>query len=125
MANPATNNALLTGGYATVVLNPEHAQIFSAAGLTRQDIAEGIFQHAYIDGPDLKRLSPAFAGSSPDRRMAFKNPEQILIVVAGGSGLYSMVMPSWSTGAHNNSPSSVVVEADFFCEIPAFSASAG
>ena len=39
-------------------------------------------------------------------------------VVAGGSGLYSMVMPSWCAGTHSNSAVSVKVEADMFCEIP-------
>ena len=38
--------------------------------------------------------------------------------MAGGSGLYSMVMPSWCAGEHKNSPVSVQVETDQFCEIP-------
>ena len=42
IANAGTNNAILTGGTATIVLNPEHAAILDQAGLTRQDIAEGI-----------------------------------------------------------------------------------
>ena len=55
--------------------------------------------------------------------MAFKDPEQILILQAGGSGLYSMVMPSWSAGTHFNSAVSVKVEADNFCEIPGLAGS--
>jgi hypothetical protein len=61
---------------------------------------------------------PGFARDNPEKRYAFSDPEKLLIVMAGGSGLYSMVMPSWGTGAHSNSASSVKVEADFFCEIP-------
>ena len=45
-------------------------------------------------------------------------PENILIMVAGGSGLYSMVMPSWGGAAHFNSPVSVKIEMDQFCEVP-------
>ena len=45
-------------------------------------------------------------------------PEQILILQAGGSGLYSMVMPSRCAGTHSNAAVSVKVEADLFCEIP-------
>ena len=51
---------------------------------------------------------------------AFPGPENILILMAGGSGLYSMVMPSWCAGKHKNSAVSVKVEAEQFCEIPAF-----
>jgi hypothetical protein len=55
--------------------------------------------------------------------MAFNDPSQILILQAGGSGLYSMVMPSWCAGTHCNTAVSVKVEADMFCEIPSFAAS--
>lgn len=122
LANPATNNAVLTSGSATVVLNPEHAKILHAAGLSRQDIAREICDRSYMAGSEVTRLMPAFAGSNPKSRYAFKGPEQILVLMAGGSGLYSMVMPSWCAGAHANSPSSVLVESDFFCEIPGLAA---
>ena len=38
--------------------------------------------------------------------------------MAGGSGLYSMVMPSWCAGAHQNRYVSQRVELDLYCEIP-------
>ncbi len=122
LANPATNNAILTGGTATVVLNPEHADILHKAGLTRQDIARELCDRCVMDGAEMARLMPGFAGENPKPRHAFKDPSQILVLMAGGSGLYSMVMPSWCAGTHANSPSSVVVEADFFCEIPGLAA---
>jgi hypothetical protein len=123
LANPTTNNAVLTGGTATVVLNPEHADVLHRAGLTRQNIAQEIYQRSCMEGAEITRLMPAFAGDNPKRRYAFRGPEQILVLMSGGSGLYSMVMPSWSAGAHLNSPSSVKVEADFYCEIPELSSS--
>jgi hypothetical protein len=119
LANPATNNAILTSGTATVVLNPEHAAVLHGAGLTRQDIAQEIYERASMDGAELARLAGGFAGKNPQDRKAFTGPEQILILMSGGSGLYSMVMPSWCAGTHCNSPSSVLIESDFFCEIPA------
>ena len=39
-----TNNAVLTGGGAAVVLNPEHAEIFARANMTRGDIQQGLWQ---------------------------------------------------------------------------------
>lgn len=118
LANAPSNNAILTGGAATVVLNPEHSGVLSQAGLTRKDIANELFERCYLEPELVKRLMPAFAGDNPARRMAFKDPSQILILQAGGSGLYSMVMPSWCAGTHCNTAVSVKVEADMFCEIP-------
>jgi hypothetical protein len=124
LANPATNNAILTSGTATVVLNPEHATVLHTAGLTRQDIAREIHERCSMDAAQVSRLAPGFAGKNPQKRQAFTGPEQILILMSGGSGLYSMVMPSWCAGAHVNSPSSVKVEAEFYCEIPGLAAQA-
>jgi hypothetical protein len=118
LANPATNNAILTSGTATVILNPEHAGVLHAAGLSRQDIASEIYERSSTDAAEINRLAPGFARSGTKNRDAFTGPEQILILMSGGSGLYSMVMPSWCAGAHLNSPSCVKVEADFYCEIP-------
>jgi hypothetical protein len=53
-----------------------------------------------------------------DTFRCFASPDQILVIMAGGSGLYSMVMPSWCAGAHRNSAISVKVELDQACEIP-------
>ena len=118
LANAPSNNAILTGGAATVVLNPEHSEVLRKAGLCRQDIANELYELCFLEPDMVKHLMPAFAGDNPARRMAFKNPEQILILQAGGSGLYSMVMPSWCAGTHTNAAVSVKVEADMFCEIP-------
>ena len=122
IANAGTNNAILTGGTATIVLNPEHAAILDQAGLTRQDIAEGIYQRSSMTEKEISRLAPGFARKDSGNRDAFKGPEQLLILMSGGSGLYSMVMPSWCAGAHKNSASSVKVESEFFCEVPGLAA---
>jgi hypothetical protein len=118
ISNAATNNAILTSGTATVVLNPEHAQLLNKAGLTRQDIAEELYTRSSLTEKEINRLAPGFARKNSGKRDAFTGPEQLLILMAGGSGLYSMVMPSWCAGAHKNSASSIEVESDFFCEVP-------
>ncbi|MEP0203579.1 MAG: hypothetical protein ABJ084_04960 [Halioglobus sp.] len=118
VANPATNNAILTSGTAVIVLNPEHATLLSKAGLSRVDIAQEIYNHCVLKQPDLQRYAGSFSRPDEIERSAFIGPEQLLIMMAGGSGLYSMVMPSWCAGTHRNSPSSRVVEDSFFCELP-------
>jgi hypothetical protein len=119
LTNTATNNAILGGGSATVVLNPDHAQILADAGLTREQVAEQLYERCTHSTAELARLVPGFANRTENKKHnVFAAPDNILILMAGGSGLYSMVMPSWCAGANKNSASSVLVEADQFCEIP-------
>lgn len=120
LSNAATNNATLTGGTAVVVLNPDHANLLHAAGLDRADVASALYERCKIPVEELRRLVPNFAGGPDEKgdRYAFTGPEQLLILMAGGSGLYSMVMPSWCAGTHKNSPSSALIESEFFCEVP-------
>ncbi|MFK7730289.1 MAG: hypothetical protein AB8B48_01590 [Pseudomonadales bacterium] len=118
LSNNATNNAMLGNGTAAVVLNPDHASVLHAAGLTRTDIANELCELCCMPPAEVSRVLGALAGPNPKKKYAFSSPDQILILMAGGNGMYSMVMPSWCAGAHNNSASSVKIEADFFCEIP-------
>ena len=123
LANIATNNAVLAGGAAVVVLNPEHAELLAAAGLGRQDIAKRLRELCIQPLADLRRYAPAFAprqdsAGGKAARHCFAAPEDIIIVTAGGNGLYSMVMPSWCAGPHRNRAVSTPVETGQFCEIP-------
>lgn len=121
LANEATNNAVVTSGSAVVVLNPDHASVLANAGLTRQDIADELCERCEMSSEQQKRLFSSLAGEDPQPRPAFQDPSQVLVMMAGGSGLYSMVMPSWCAGTHKNSPSSVTVETAFSCEVPGLS----
>ena len=120
LGNLATNNAILRGGSAVVVLNPEHAATLAAAGLRREDIASRLCELAVHSRADMERYGSAFMNwtREDDSYRCFGSPEQILVLMAGGSGLYSMVMPSWSAGAHRNPAISVKLEMDQACEIP-------
>lgn len=125
LANMATNNAVLTGGAAVVVLNPEHAAVLQTANLSREAVQKRLWELTHIPKSRRAELAAAFAGrkstgssDEDEYYQAFPSPDHILILTAGGSGLYSMVMPSWSAGAHLNQAVSVKVEADLFCEIP-------
>ena len=57
-------------------------------------------------------------GDFKTQGIQFAKPQNILVMVAGGIGLYSMVMPNWGGAGHQNSAVSVQVESDFFCAIP-------
>jgi len=47
-----------------------------------------------------------------------EDPNKILVLQAGGSGLYTMVMPSWCAGPHRNAVVHAPIELDQACEIP-------
>jgi len=120
LANFATNNAILTGGAAVVVLNPEHADIFSQANMNREKVQQRLWQLTHKPVSQLEQYGGAFGGGRKPGGdyKTFNKPEDILLLTAGGSGLYSMVMPSWCAGKHKNRAVSVLVETDQFCEIP-------
>ncbi len=119
IANIATNNAVLRGGAAVIVLNPEHAGVLAGAGLTRADIQARLFELCSLPQAQLTEFSPDFAKRiKVDPVPAFARPEDIIVLVAGGTGLYSMVMPTWCAGPHANRAVSQLVELDQMCEIP-------
>lgn len=120
LASLATNNAILTGGQAVVVLNPDHADLLAAAGLDRAAVQRGLQERCAHRTGALRSVAGGFAGSGDDDaiRQSFQAPEDILLLVAGGSGLYSMVMPSWCAGPHRNRAVCRRVETDLFCELP-------
>ena len=103
LANMATNNAVLTGGGAVVVLNPEHAKILARADMSRGDIQLGLWQNTHYSKERLAYFAHGFAERfHGEEYRCFDRPEDILVLMAGGSGLYSMVMPSWCAGANRN-----------------------
>ena len=111
----------LSGNAATVVLNPDHAAILARANMSRDAVAERLHALTAHSSTDLARVAGGFAKSKSDTqspRHSFRSADDILILMAGGSGLYSMVMPSWCAGPHQNSAVSVQVEVDQFCEVP-------
>ncbi|MFK7914775.1 MAG: hypothetical protein AB8B93_12740 [Pseudomonadales bacterium] len=119
LANLATNNAVLRHGAAVVVLNPEHAQILADANYTRAQISERLVQLCVHDRATLQQFAPAFTAKiKSDPVPAFADPADIIVLVAGGTGLYSMVMPSWCAGPHRNRAVTQRIELDQSCEIP-------
>lgn len=116
----STNNALIRGGSGVVVLNPDHAAVLAGAGMSRKDVAAVVAERSGNQRSTLGAQVPAFAGAGdPDDFLpCFRGPEDVLVLVAGGGGLYSVVMPTWCAGSHRNTSISVEVELDQACAIP-------
>jgi hypothetical protein len=122
IANPGSNNAFLRSGSVAVAFNPEHAAILVRAELDRADVQRELHRLATNTRCDLQRLNPYFAGSgdADDELQALPSPDHVLVLVAGGGGLYSSVFPSWSAGAHANPIVHERIETDQACTIPGF-----
>ena len=88
--------------------------------MNREAVAARLQELCVVGRGELERFLPAFSGRGEAAQTlpCFHAPEDILILVAGGGGLYTMVMPSWCAGGHRNSAVSVVVETNQFCEVP-------
>ena len=121
LANLGSNNAHFRCGAQTVVLNPEHAKVLADAGLDRQRVKEELAGLAVNPAAVLAELNPAFAagpGGDGAAVPAVRDANDIVLLVAGGSGLYSVVMPSWAAGAHRNPAVHAEVALDQACEVP-------
>ena len=114
--NPATNNGASGFGEVVVILNPEHARALSAAGLTVQDVARRVSELAQKPRR-LIHASPINPALDPDELVGI-SAAQLLIMVAGGGGVYSKVAPSWGWGTHRNQHVTTEVLYGQVCEIP-------
>jgi len=99
----AGSNNILSHGRPMLSLGPEHAATIAAEGYTKESIRDYIFENARYP---LIRLSPEFVEglsqrngvSLDDPRSAARittNSEDLLIIVAGGSGKHSCWHPTF------------------------------
>ena len=122
ITSPGNNNAVAGLGTVVVCLNLEHAQALHAAGYTREDIQQEIFERA-VNPYELARLNgkiPLVDEAPVDangNRRALTSPDDILVLVAGGPGAYSSVMMSWGYGTHGNIPIDVEIVTADECDV--------
>lgn len=119
IANPGSNNTHLGGKAAIcVVLNPDHAEVLHNAGYTRETIQQELSKRAVTPRAELEALNPRMLVGSEAFIPAVRDPENILLLTAGGTGLYTMVMPSWCAGPHGNVAVHAEIELNQYCELP-------
>ncbi len=119
IANRGSNNSYLGGTAAvTVVLNPEHAMVLAGAGLDRATVQRELALRAVNSRAVLYAINPKMLTGQETEIPAVRDPGKIMILVAGGPGLYSMVMPSWCAGPHGNIAVHQAIESNPYCELP-------
>lgn len=124
LASIGNNNALMgavggSTGQVAVVLNPEHTDTLHRQGYTRESVAAGIVEHAVVSSTDLRNAMGPAHRIEPDTEFpCFRSPDDILVLVAGGGGMYSVVLPSWCGGPHVNRAVSKEIVLDAACDVP-------
>jgi hypothetical protein len=102
MSSLALNNAPISQGEWFVVLGPEHAHSLASAGLDRVGISSYLFDHARIPAATFRRhfselaWAPWMLWSADDHRLPMtEHPDNIRVMVVGGPGKHSALIPSW------------------------------
>ncbi|MDG2308885.1 MAG: hypothetical protein P8R42_30245 [Candidatus Binatia bacterium] len=98
-----SNNACISEGECFVVLCPEHAATIAREGWTRRDVQSFLFERARLPvgvfrrAFDQRRWRPWMQETlDADRLLPMTDhPDNFRVLVAGGAGKHSCVIPSW------------------------------
>ena len=102
MATLGSNNAPVSSAEFFVILGPEHAATIAHAGWSRQDVQSYLYETARLpagvfrDAFDVVQYRPWVQALDDDDAMPITDhPDNIRVLVAGGAGKHSCVIPSW------------------------------
>ena len=102
MATLGPNNAPVSSAEFFVVLGPEHAATIAGCGWSRRDVQSYLFERARLpagafrDAFDVVQYRPWLKALEDDDLMPITDhPDNIRLLVAGGPGKHSCVIPSW------------------------------
>ncbi len=107
-------------GHTLFVIGPEHARVFGDEGWSKRDVKQFLYDtirrragelQPGPDGAESSRLKDLLTGRDPDELVPkFPSPEEIMVVVAGGTaGRFSAVVPGWMGGELGSRPVTRVV----------------
>jgi hypothetical protein len=102
MTSLGMNNAPISQGEFFVVLGPEHAQSLASRGLTRRDVSSYLYEHARMPAATFRRHFQELAwdwwmkiAADSDLLPMTGHPDNIQVLVAGGPGKHTLLVPSW------------------------------
>jgi hypothetical protein len=103
-ATSGSNNAYL-GGEPLLLVGPEHAATIAAGGWSKRDLKRAFWDRARVrlsafSPENLARFASIdasrFRGQGPDDAVALTaTPDDVMVVVAGGPGKHSAVVPTF------------------------------
>lgn len=101
------NNNVYLGGEPLIVLGPEHARTIAASGWSKRDLKRAFFERARVrlgafSPENLARFATIdpvrFRDRSPDDTVSVAvSPDDVMVVVAGGPGKHSAIVPTFGT----------------------------
>ena len=102
-------------GHTLFVIGPEHARTFAGERWTKGQLRQFLYETvrrpagqlvAGPDGAEIGRLKNLLEGRAPEERIPkFPSPEEIVVVVAGGTaGRFSAIVPGWMGGEMGSQP---------------------
>jgi hypothetical protein len=102
MATLGSNNAPVSSAEFFVVLGPEHAATLATAGWARRDVQSYLYERARFPAGvfrkafEVVQYRPWMAAlGDADAMPITDHPDHIRVLVAGGAGKHSCVIPSW------------------------------
>jgi len=102
MATLGSNNAPVSSAEFFVVLGPEHAATIARKGWSRADVQSYLFERARLpagmfrESFDVVQYRPWQKALLDDDLMPITDhPDNVRVLVAGGPGKHSCVIPSW------------------------------
>ncbi len=103
MTTLGSNNACISQGEFFVVLCPEHAATIAAHGWARGDVQAFLYERARLSRGtlrgafDIVAWQPWLAAIEDDEALLpmTDHPDNVRVLVAGGPGKHSCVIPSW------------------------------
>jgi hypothetical protein len=102
MTTLGMNNAPISQAEFFIVLGPEHARSLAAAGLQRGDVSSYLYERARMPAAVFRRHFAELAWATwmktvPDDAALpmTGHPDNIRVLVSGGPGKHSLVVPSW------------------------------
>jgi hypothetical protein len=102
MATLGSNNAPVSSAEFFVVLGPEHAATIAGSGWARRDVQFYLYERARLPAGvfrgafDVTQYRPwLHALRDEDAMPITDHPDQIRVLVAGGPGKHSCLVPSW------------------------------
>jgi hypothetical protein len=102
MATLGSNNAPVSAAEFFVVLGPEHAVSIASAGWSRRDVQTYLFDRArlpagrfrrHFEVTQFRKWEHALPDDAP--KPITDHPDNIRVLVAGGAGKHSCIIPSW------------------------------
>jgi hypothetical protein len=102
MTTLGMNNAPISQAEFFIVLGPEHARSLAAAGMTREDVSSYLYERARVPAGLFRKHFQELAWATWMKIVddghslpMTGHPDNVRVLVAGGPGKHSLVVPSW------------------------------